>query len=157
MYMFCGHKPVIQLATNISYFFQNINYLMISNMTSSHCVVCMLSSASDNIQAKNIKFSQNNFFSSVALWPDSGSWPLLVSVCNHTHWTHRTRQVSSGCVMSFTRNLYLTTHTTHKRWTTMLLAGFKPTVPARDQPQIYTLVHVATGISLLETIGKGNI
>ena len=62
MYMFCGHKPVIQLATNISYFFQNINYLMISNMTSSHCVVCMLSSASDNIQAKNIKFSQNNFF-----------------------------------------------------------------------------------------------
>jgi hypothetical protein len=36
------------------------------------------------------------------------------------------------------RNLYLTTHNSHKRQTS-IPAGFEPTVPASDRPQTYDL------------------
>ena len=60
--MLCGHKPVIQLATNISYFFQNINYFMISNMTSSHCVVYAVFSFLQYTGQKHKIFSKQFFF-----------------------------------------------------------------------------------------------
>ena len=44
------------------------------------------------------------------------------------------------------RDLYLTTHSTHKRHTSMPLAGFKPTIPANEWLQTHTLDHVATRI-----------
>ena len=43
------------------------------------------------------------------------------------------------------RDLYLTTHNTHKRQTSMPPAGFEPTIPAGERPQIYALDHAATG------------
>jgi len=27
----------------------------------------------------------------VALRPDSGSWPAIMGLCDHTHWTHHSR------------------------------------------------------------------
>ena len=42
-----------------------------------------------------------------------------------------------------------TTHNKHKRWTSMLSVGFKPTIPAIELPQTYALDRTATGISLL--------
>jgi len=59
-------------------------------MTSLHCVVQV--SASYNIQVKNIYkiFSKQLFFSPVALWPDSGSWPPLMGLRNHPHLAHHT-------------------------------------------------------------------
>jgi len=59
--------------------------------------------------------------------------------------------------MSLTRDLYLTTHTIHKRWTTMLPAGYEPTIPASKWPQICTSVCLATGIGLLEGTAEGNV
>jgi hypothetical protein len=44
------------------------------------------------------------------------------------------------------RELYLTTHITHKRQTPMPLAGFEPTIPARERPLTHALGHATTGI-----------
>jgi len=44
------------------------------------------------------------------------------------------------------RDLYLTTHNTHKRQTCILLVGFAPTIPASQRPQIHALDRKATGI-----------
>jgi hypothetical protein len=44
------------------------------------------------------------------------------------------------------RDLYLTTHNTHKRQTSMPLVGFEPTIPVSEQPQTHALDSTATGI-----------
>jgi len=44
------------------------------------------------------------------------------------------------------RDLYLTTHNTHNRQTSMPPAGFKPTIPASERPQTHALYRAATGI-----------
>ena len=46
------------------------------------------------------------------------------------------------------RDLYLTTHNTHKRQTSMPPAGFEPAIPAREQPQTHALDRAVTGIGL---------
>ena len=43
------------------------------------------------------------------------------------------------------RDLYLTTHNTYNRHTSMLPVGFEPTISAGEGPQIYTLYSAATG------------
>jgi hypothetical protein len=44
------------------------------------------------------------------------------------------------------RDLYLTTHNTHKRQTSMPPTGFEPKIPASDRPQPDALDRAATGI-----------
>jgi len=44
------------------------------------------------------------------------------------------------------RNLYLTTHNTHNRQTSMPPVGFEPTIPASERPQTNSLDREATGI-----------
>jgi hypothetical protein len=46
------------------------------------------------------------------------------------------------------RVLYLTTHNTHNRQTSMPLAGFEPAIPAGDPPQTLALERSATGIGI---------
>jgi hypothetical protein len=48
------------------------------------------------------------------------------------------------------RDLYLTTHNTYKRQTSMLPAGFEPAIPACDRPQTRVLDSTATGIDNLQ-------
>ena len=43
------------------------------------------------------------------------------------------------------RDLYLTTHNTHNRQTSMPPVGFEPTISAGQWPQTYALDRVATG------------
>ena len=43
------------------------------------------------------------------------------------------------------KHLYLTTNNTHKRQTSMLPAGFEPTIPASEWPQAYALDRAAIG------------
>jgi hypothetical protein len=43
------------------------------------------------------------------------------------------------------RDLYLTTHNTHKRQTSMPLVGFEPTILVSERPQTHTLDRTATG------------
>ena len=47
------------------------------------------------------------------------------------------------------RDLYLTTHSTHNRQTSMPPVGFEPTTPVGERPQTYALDRVATGTDLL--------
>ena len=44
------------------------------------------------------------------------------------------------------RDLYLTTHNTHNRQTSMSPVGFEPTIAAGERPQTYALDRAATGI-----------
>jgi hypothetical protein len=44
------------------------------------------------------------------------------------------------------RDLYLTTHNTHNRQTSMPPAGFEPAIPVGERPQTHALKRVATGI-----------
>jgi len=44
------------------------------------------------------------------------------------------------------QRLYLTTHNTHKRQTTMPPAAFNSTIPASQWPQTHNLDRVTTGI-----------
>ena len=47
------------------------------------------------------------------------------------------------------RDLYLTTHNTHKRQTSMLTAGYEPAFPASKRPQDLALDSATTGIGLV--------
>jgi len=44
------------------------------------------------------------------------------------------------------REIYLTTHNTHNRQTSMPPVGFKPTIPASKRPQTHALDRAATGV-----------
>jgi len=46
------------------------------------------------------------------------------------------------------RDLYLTTHNTHKRQASVPPAGFEPTIPASERPQTRALDRAATGIGI---------
>ena len=45
------------------------------------------------------------------------------------------------------RDLYLTTHNTHKRQTSMPQVGFEPAIPVSERPQTHALDRTDTGIS----------
>ena len=49
------------------------------------------------------------------------------------------------------RDLYLTTHNTQMRQTSMPPVGFKPIIPASERPQTHALDRVATGIGSYTT------
>ena len=44
------------------------------------------------------------------------------------------------------RYLYLTTHNSHNRQTSMFAAGFEPAIPGGERPQTHALHHVNSGI-----------
>jgi hypothetical protein len=47
------------------------------------------------------------------------------------------------------RDLYLTTHNTHNRQTSMPTAVFEPTIPVSERPKTHALDRTATGIGFL--------
>ena len=72
---------------------------------------------------------------------------ILSDTHRHTHTykhTHTRYDLSGWPAMR--RNLYLTTHNSHKTETTMPPARFEPAIPASERPQTHTLDHAATGI-----------
>ena len=54
------------------------------------------------------------------------------------------------------KDLYLTTHNTHNRQTSMPPVGFEPTISASERPQTYALDRAATGTGRLLHIGTWN-
>ena len=50
------------------------------------------------------------------------------------------------------RDLYLTTHNTHNRQTSMPLVGFEPTISADERLQTYALERAATGTGYVTNI-----
>ena len=54
------------------------------------------------------------------------------------------------------RDLYLTTHNTHNRHTSMPPLGFEPTILAGERPQTYALDGAATGTGTKIPVGPQN-
>ena len=54
-------------------------------------------------------------------------------------------------------DLYLTTHNTHNRQTSMPPVGFEPTISAAKRPQKYALERAATGTGTLVSVPFNNI
>ena len=86
------------------------------------------------------------------------SHSLLIHEDFRSHTTtHHSRYDFSGRVISCRRDPYLSTHNTHKRQTSMLPVGFKPTISADERPQTYALDRAATGADVNGYEGGGNI
>jgi len=80
--------------------------------------------------------------------PASGSYRRLLLrliTLNDKHTIGRTPPDEGSARRIY---LYLTTHNTHKRQTSMSPAGFEPAIPASKRPQTYVLNRAATGIGL---------
>jgi hypothetical protein len=74
---------------------------------------------------------------------------LLVSsrFHDHTHWRHTTvgrTPLDEGPARR--RDLYLTTHNSHKRQTSMPPVGFESTILVSERPKTHALDRTATGI-----------
>ena len=65
---------------------------------------------------------------------------------SHTHTFGRV-PVDEGSARR--RDLYLTTHNTHKRQTSMPPTRLEPTIPVDDRPQTLALDRAATAIGIL--------
>jgi hypothetical protein len=52
------------------------------------------------------------------------------------------------------RHLYLTTHNSYKRQTSVPSAGFEPAIPASDRPQTRALDRAATGVCIYSVINS---
>ena len=97
------------------------------------------------------------FFSNGATAP-SGPGPPHYRGFTITHVRHTTLGRTPLDVWSARRrHLYLTTHNSHKRQTSMPTAGFEPAIPASKRPQTHVLDRAATGIGLRVHILHENI
>jgi hypothetical protein len=79
---------------------------------------------------------------------DSPQWARASSFARFLDHTQRRTTVSSTPLDEWSarrRDLYLTTHNTHKIQTSMPPVGFELTISAGERPQTHALVRAATG------------
>jgi len=84
----------------------------------------------------------------VGFWRDSPPWARDSSFTRFLD--HTQRRITGGRTpldewSARRRDLYLTTHNTHNRQTSMAPVGFEPTISAGERPQSYALDGAATG------------
>jgi hypothetical protein len=82
------------------------------------------------------------------IWRDSPQWARASSFARFLDHTQRRTKVCRTPLDEWSarcRNIYLTTHNTHNRQTSMPLQGFEPTVLAGERFQTYALDRAATG------------
>ena len=85
----------------------------------------------------------------IILWPCRPKEATASSFMRFLYHTQRRATVGRPPLGEWSarrRDLYLTTHTTYKRKTSMPPVGFEPTISAGEQPQTYALDRAATGI-----------
>jgi len=89
------------------------------------------------------------FFFAVALRPNAGHGLLILDV-SRSHIQRRTAvgRTSLDEWSALRRDLYLTTHNTHNRQTSMPPVGFEPTISASERPQTYALDRADTGTGI---------
>jgi len=84
----------------------------------------------------------------VFFWRDSPQWARASSLSRFLDHTQRRTTVGRTPLDEWSarrRDLYLTTHNTHNRQTSMPPVGFEPTIAASQRPQTYALDRAATG------------
>ena len=80
-------------------------------------------------------------------WRNSPDWARASSLGRlHDHTRHTTVGRTLDELSAHPRDLYSTTHNTHKRQTSMPPAGIEPVIPASERPQTRALDRAATGI-----------
>jgi len=101
---------------------------------------------------------KSNFSLSLLIWPFyllvvdvesyCGTWSQWhTHTHTHTHTpTHTTLVINPLDERSARCRIYLKTHNTHNRQTSMHPAGFQPAVPPSKRPQIHALDRTVTGI-----------
>ena len=109
------------------------------------CLVCIYFTVpSDNLTL---------VFFPMALQPNIGQGHLILDEVSRSHTTRTT--VGRNPLDEWSarrRDLYLTTHNTHNRQTSMPPAGFEPRVSAGERPQTYALDGAATGTDIYVTL-----
>ena len=81
-------------------------------------------------------------------WRDSPQWAMASSFTSFLDHTQRRTTVGRTPLYEWSArpiDLYLTTHDTHNRHTSMTLVGFEPTISAGERPQTCALDRAATG------------
>ena len=89
----------------------------------------------------------------VCFWHDSPHWARVSSFTMFLDHTQRRDTVCRTPLDVWSvrhRDLYLTTHKTHNRQTTIPPVGFEPTISAGKRPQTYALDRAATGTGVLQ-------
>ena len=89
-------------------------------------------------------FNSHFFF----IWHNNPQWARASSFTRFLDHTQRRTTVSRIPLDEWSvrrRDLYLTTHNTHNRQTSMPPVEFGPTIPASERPQTYALDRAATG------------
>jgi hypothetical protein len=90
-------------------------------------------------------------------------WAMASSFMKFLDHTQRRTTVGRNLLHEWSaqrRDLYLTTHNTHNRQTSMPRVGFETTISAGERPQTYALDRAATGIDsclisrLINELGK---
>jgi hypothetical protein len=89
-----------------------------------------------------------SFQSCFVFWRDSHQWARFSSLTRFLD--HKQRRITVGRTpldewSARRRNLYLITHNSHKRQTSMVPVGFQPTISAGKRPHTYALDRAATG------------
>ena len=84
----------------------------------------------------------------VCIWSHSPQWAVASSFTRFLDHTQRRTTVGRTPLDEWSarrRDLYLKTHNTHNRQTSMPLVGFEPTISAGERSQTYALDRAATG------------
>ena len=84
----------------------------------------------------------------VCVWRNSPHWARASSFTRFLDHTQRHTTVGRTPLDEWStrrRDLYLTTHNTHIRQTSMPPVGFEPIISAGERPQTYALDRAATG------------
>ena len=75
---------------------------------------------------------------------------------DHTQWRITVGRTPLDEWSARHRDLYLTTHNTNNRQTSMPLVGFEPMISASERPQNYALDRAATGTGNISTTTLSN-
>ena len=120
---------VAQSKHSFRYFFWQVNSLLLSEITTYLQRVCLF----------------------VCYLRDSPQWARASAFKRFLDHTQRRTTVSRTPLDEWSarrRDLYMTTHNTHNRQTSMPPAEFEPTISADERPQTYALDCAATGTGL---------
>jgi hypothetical protein len=100
--------------------------------------------------AYSLKTCANDFFFPQCFDSPIRAWASSIRRRFTSHFRHTTLGRTPLDERSARRrDLYMTTHNTHKRQTSMPKAGFEPTIPASERPQTHALDRTATAIGVL--------
>jgi hypothetical protein len=88
-------------------------------------------------------------------WRDSPQWAMASSFTRFLDHTKRRTTVGRTPLdecLARRRDLYLTTHNTHNRQTSMPPVGFEPTISAGERPQTFPLDRAAIGTGIAKYV-----